>query len=82
MDIKKNKKSAFNRLIEDACKGTDVSTRELHRELVNFGYSSFKDLNLSLDDLKDIVTDISESKETPLTHIQTKPPRTEIDNPY
>ena len=82
MNIKKQKKSAFNRLIEKACNGTDVSTRELHREFINYGYSNFKNLNLSLEDLKSIVADISESKETPITHTQTKPPRVDVDNHY
>ena len=76
MNIKKQKKNAFNILIEKACLGTDVSIRELHRELLNFGYSKYKDLDLSLDDLKGIVADISESKETPTTHIQSKQSRT------
>ena len=82
MNIKKPYKNTFNRLIEKACKGTDVSTRELYREFINYGYSNFRDLELSLEDLKAIVADISESKESTITHIQTKAPRTEIDNPY
>lgn len=82
MNFKKHNKNAFNLLIEKACKGTDVSTRELYRELVNYGYSNLKDLELSLEDLKAIVADISESKESTITHIQTKASRTEVDNPY
>ena len=82
MNIKKPNKNAFSRLIEKACKGTDVSTRELHREFINYGYSNFKDLELSLEDLKAIVAGISESKESTITHIQTKSSSTEVDNPY
>jgi hypothetical protein len=82
MNFKMHNKNAFNLLIEKACNGTDVSTRELYREFVNYGYSNFKDLELSLEDLKAIVADISESKESTITHIQTKASRTEVDNPY
>ncbi len=82
MNIKKSNKNAFNKLIEKACEGTDVSSKELYREIINNGYGNFKELELSLEDLKVIVADISESKESIVTHIQTKTQRTDVDNPY
>ena len=82
MNIKRPKKNAFNRLIEKACKGTDVSTRELYREFASNGYGNFKDLNLTLEDLKLIVLDISDSKETPITHAHVKAQNLWVETQY
>ncbi len=72
----KLKNIAFNKLIEKACKGTIVSTKELHRDLYNSGYHDLYDLDLELEDLKMIVSDIADSKEISSLHTHasgTKP---------
>ena len=82
MNIKRSKKSGFNRLIEKACKGTAVSTREFYREIASNGYKNFKDLDLTLEELKSIVLDIADSKETTTTHIHAKAPKFEHEAQY
>ena len=82
MNIKKPSKNAFNKLIEKAYKGSNVSTKELHREFDNNDYKNFKALNLTLEDLKMIVSDIADSKETSTSHIQARSPRVDVEAQY
>jgi len=56
-------KKRINRLLERACKGTSVTSKELLRELVTSGNMNLYEIGLNLDDLKSIVADLAESKE-------------------
>lgn len=79
MSIKYPTNKSFNRLLEIACKGTTVSTKELLRELVNYGYQNFKDLDLTLEDLKMIVSDIADSKEISALYTHASGTRSEVE---
>ena len=49
--------------LEEACKDTLVTPRELSLELVTGSYKTLKEIDLSLEDLKAIVSDIEDTKE-------------------
>ena len=53
----------FNRLLAKACKGTSITPRELLRELIGIGYQNVSDIDFSLEDLKEIVADLVDSKD-------------------
>ena len=78
MSIKYPTNKSFNKLVEIACKSTNVSTKELLRELVNYGYQDFKELDLTLEDLKMIVSDIADSKEIATLYTHTSGTRSEV----
>lgn len=81
MSIKYPNNKSFNKLIGKACKGTTVSTKELLRELVYIGYKNFKELDLTLEDLKIIVSDIADSKEISASHTHVSGTRAEVEAP-
>lgn len=58
-----NVNKRFLKMLENACKGTLVTPKELSQELVTGGYKALKEINLSLEDLKAIVSDIADTKE-------------------
>jgi hypothetical protein len=58
-----DEKKYFHTLLEKACKGTNVTAKDLLRELVNSGYKNIYSGDLSLEDLKMIVADLVDSKE-------------------
>lgn len=70
-------KKQFHKLLEKACKGTSVTSKELLRELVNAGYRNLDDIDLALEDLKMIVSDLVDSKEISALH--SHPAGTRID---
>ncbi len=72
-------KNRFHKLLEKACKGTSITPRELIRELVYSGYKNLYDLDLTLDDLKMIVSDLEDSKETSVLYSYRSGTRTEMD---
>ena len=72
-------KKQFHKLLEKACKGTSITPRELLRELVNSGYKNLYDLDLSLDDLKMIVSDLEDSKETSVLYSYRSGAKTEMN---
>ncbi len=79
MSIKFSNYKSFNKLIGKACKGTTVTTKELLRELVDNGYQNFKELDLTLEDLKMIVSDIADSKEISALYTHTTSTRSEVE---
>ena len=56
-------KKYFQKQLENACKGTPVTPRELLRELLNSGYKNLYSGELSTDELEMTVADLVESKE-------------------
>ena len=76
-------KKYFHSLLEKACKGTPIISKELLRELITSGYKNIYDSDLSVDDLKMIVADLIDSKEISEQHSQRSGKKNtvvEIDN--
>ncbi len=53
----------FQRLLQRACKGTSVTTRDLVRELTLNDIASIKTGEIGLDYIKEIVSDLADSKD-------------------
>lgn len=76
MSNSNNVNKRFQKMLEKACKGTFVTPRELNQELVAGSYKNLKEMDLSLEDLKLVVSDIEDTKEIAAMYSQgcsTKP---------
>ncbi len=63
MSSENNKQSLLQRILEKACKGTSVTTRELFVELTQDDLASVKNGELTAEDLRLLVLDLADSKE-------------------
>lgn len=65
-----NVNKRFQKMLEKACKGTLVEPKELSQELVTGSYKALREIDLSLEDLKAIVSDIEDTKEIAVMYSQ------------
>jgi len=71
----------FQLLLLAACEGTSVTTRELVKELSSEEITLIKSGEISLDDIKEIVNDLADSKDNePLYKVSMR--KKGKDEPY
>ena len=56
-------KKEFQKMLNNACKNSVVTPKELLKELISSGYKNIYDLEITLEELKSVCDDLEDSKE-------------------